>query len=1388
MHKIVLSLVLVSLFAACALATTKQEYPLVVDEEKSTLTFDKIEIGNDFHWLLTFRIVFNRDVYVVDGNPASGTPKRVCDMTDIVTYDKYRATVAFTNSSCAASMTCTDESTPVKISTYRSQSSGLFTHLLTAIGNEFPHEYFAWHMNGHMKNPHTHKKCNELLFFYLTEGVFEDASYINTIPNNVVEAEQLTIDFAPITGGSCGLGKVFGGYHASCTSATCHFKQISSRVSFSTPTPRLNLLNYTRLESVITRVQELENEFAEAPSQEMLESLRTTVSAINNADAFIGADVQVREFVLSKYANVTTIADGESCHYEPGTQEFLTDAACNVALQNVTCPVKNEVVQARLPVVDSLLPMIINTKCKHPLLISALYSSYADALHAYEDALSVQTHAHIIMYHLEQILNGALAEIDKPCMFDMECKYGQFCHLAHKRCKPHVDSVPSVIASYIADQVWSYQTHGLRLWLMKIHRIPVTSDKDEFASALAQRLVSEYTASICVPGSQASVADYDYSITTARDTVTGNWKAKTTLANETLCENAQGSNYDTRVVKASTFTELDYNTTTDALGNARLSICGIDLVNTPYLDVSSPPLCIATGISSSDVCTGRNHTWDSANSRCVVNATTAAACYSSARCAAALAEIQTNFYNYAFNPELSAFNTGCYQSYCYNEVADNDDCTAVVAAVRSSAVTLNHTDIVTKFLDANFQNNTAYKWGACLRWMSANTEYGLANDSSTCVRSVHMPSFHEGRLFIQPRYNTQADCENGYDANPLLRGFQNNDDTIETTPVCDQPVPACVAGLDVSGVREKTLCYNPWIKTQTACVDGIWTNNLCRHALNRTLCVAAGYEFYDARDFTKEQCDAGTYPDANAVAYLGHAWTNYAIPRNATECAAAAGSCNDDDLERTYFAGSNVVRNTGICVRFPTFIENSDIPKKAVEPVSDGTVGKFNTYTRMGYVVNLATHSKSNCLAGHASNRWIDRAYNQSSCLAQGYTCTQEDSVNGMGRLFAESTCSTCGGTYKPIYQWSTGKTSASVRLNAAWLPKKWESVNKMGLSFSINAFSHGFKKSAAAYVNSLLMNNVNKLLALTPLMKVVACDCNATSSATSLECFRNTTDYWTVNITSQLVDPIDPQPIATVLTFNEPFNSLRNTDLEPVAVHLNRIPNAAFAIVANKTQTVHPVNGMQRSLLSTDDEDSGIRVAAHAVSKAVVLNDYDQVVGEVIGDAIMIQTDTSSITFDAELCLPMTPGAESEIDNASNFTKRAVAAVEETENTMFLRVYTTDVTLVGNQLCFNLTYVNSTTSRASTIQITSTLKTTSYFAFAPVLVHPDYATMKADAPEESSSSNNATSWWAILLYCVAGVVVIAIVSAVVMKCKKPSTAKSSYGRVNARGRSRNRY
>jgi len=1388
---ILLAFVALALALQQVQATTKKQYALTVDESASTLTFEKFTIGNDYHYVLIFRIVFNSDVYVVDGNPSTGTPKRVCDMTDIVEYDDYRATVAFVNSTCAASMTCTDENTPVKISTYRSQSTGLFTHLLTAIGNEFPHLYFGWHLYGHMKNPHTHKRCNELIFYYLTEGVYQGEPYINTIPNNVVEVEQLTIDFAAVTGGSCGLGKVFGGWHSDCTAATCTFKQVSSRVSFATPTPKVNLMNLTRLEANIERIRELETEFAQAPSQDMLESIVTAVSTLDKADAFMGAEVQVEEFALTKYSNVTTIADGDSCHFEPGTQEFDEDAACNVALRNVTCPLFDVVVNARLKVVDSLLPAIVEEKCKHPLFVNALYSAYADALHAYEDALSVHTHSHVIIYHLEQILNNALAEIDKPCSYSMECKYGQYCHSAYNRCKPQIDSVPVVIANYIADQVWAYQIHGLRLWLMKFHQIPVTNDKDEFASALAQKLVSEYTASICIAGSLTSVDEYDYGITTVRDTVTGNWKTKTTLVNDSLCEEDLGSNYDTLTTKASTFTELNYNTTTDALGNKRLSICGVDLVNSPYLDVSSPPLCIATGISSSSVCTGRNHTWDSTNSRCIVNATTAATCYADAVCATALADLQANYYNYNFNPELSSFSSGCYQSYCYNDVADADDCDAVKSAVRASMTTLNRTDMITKFLDVNFQNNTAFKWGLCLRWMSTNTEYGLANDSATCIRSVHMSSFHEGRLFIQPRYNTPADCENGFDPNPLLRGFQNSEDTIASTPVCDQPVQACVAGLDVSGVREKTLCYNPWIKTATACVNGIWVNSLCRFALNRTQCSAEGYEYYDARDFTKAQCDAATFPSANAVTYLGYAWNNYAVARNATECTTLAGSCNDDDLEKTYFSGSNVVRNTAICVRMPSFIENTDIPKKAVEPVSDGTLGKFNTHTRLGYVVNLATPSKTNCLAGHASNRWIDRAYNQSSCLAQGYTCNQRESVNGMGRLFGETTCSSCGGTYKPIYQWSTGKTSASTRMSSTWLAKKWDSVNKVGLSFSTSAFSNGFKKSAAGYVNSLLMNHVNKLQALLPLMKVVACDCNSTSSATSLDCFKNTTDYWTVNITSQLIDPLDPQPISTLVTFNKPFNSLLNIQLPPVMVHLSRIPNSAFAIAANKTKSIDAVTGaMQRSLLS---DDSGTRVDAFAVAKAIVLNEFDQLVGEVVGDAIKIQTDVTAVSMEMELCLPLSPGAESEIPVLSNYTLNAVAAVEEVNGNMFLRVYSIDVTKIGNQFCFNFTFVNSTTSRPSLLSstITSDLPTVNYYAFAPVHVDPDYADMKAAAADDDTSSDPAIKWWGWLLISVgivAFVGIIMLVNKYYCSSKGYRGMKTSSGRGRSKSRSGGRY
>ena len=468
---------------------------------------------------------------------------------------------------------------------------------------------------------------------------------------------------------------------------------------------------------------------------------------------------------------------------------------------------------------------------------------------------------------------------------------------------------------------------------------------------------------------------------------------------------------------------------------------------------------------------------------------------------------------------------------------------------------------------------TVYNNGICV-YMNANKQ---DCDAATFT-------FSYGRWFMEGKYTTKAECDNGICTSPSLYGQPVDKVTCESTGYCTKPCGEC---------QGPSVCVKTGVTTENDCkaVTGSkWDKGACLlNARNASVCASLSGTFASCGDLnTKDTCGAG-------IAGVDKCkWNNYGNCKTKESCLAK-GECDDRDFEPMCQPGTPC-NQTGVC--FKPFSQSNNPGQSKNNNCNQG-----ERRVRYGCIVDNAK-SESDCdkIAGAS---WKTRAKTPEACAAYGNACKEKDRFDLNQKNATE--CAKCNGKMVPLYKWTGGRWLNGTIAPLVYMKKDWVPVNSWNVTMDRSKLDQVLQASIGSLISRSYSNALNKKYStIFAFMEKAACACGSDGRK---GCFGTIEATQTASCRA---DPGVESECDGIIVSNNTFG-----DNSSATVDVSIVSSSSFA--------------------GGDNETESERASLADVSSLAVISYSGKIVGQLVGNGKSFSASATVIN-PLQICLDVNP------------------------------------------------------------------------------------------------------------------------------------------------------
>jgi hypothetical protein len=632
-------------------------------------------------------------------------------------------------------------------------------------------------------------------------------------------------------------------------------------------------------------------------------------------------------------------------------------------------------------------------------------------------------------------------------------------------------------------------------------------------------------------------------------------------------------------------------------------------------------------------CTGIGGAVDSTGAKCIyANIVSVATCINQTICPAFDETAAANWATRDFT-----CNGFCY----YNAITTSGACTAKTANGIISV----------------WDTNVASGNGVCK--LSNIPSKGLCNSLAGGDASI---TWWAGKNWHSNRFNSSTTCGHGRCSG--IHGLRDGAQCAGNY-ACDKPCTSCK-----SNTPRPTLCFTTGLtSTQCTTVSGVHdaVNSLCRfvHINDETHCLFAGYTWQACADLTIDECQQCSYNASSPTCSIRQEVLK-CYPEYNDICASnatcmASGECSDWEIFNPSITGSG-----WSCNVYADRIAHQDDCYKAciipptVDPLSGVLSCGSQTVTKLG-CLGTATTSTACTAAGGV---WTSKARTEDDCVAQGHVCYEPTKPYPYSNK-TEAECDACGGTYQSAYTWTAGTWvhGTAVTTNISWKSSSLHALNTW-TSLMNRTSVHNMLVDTRVdmeknkYLNQLSCNNAFS----DAISNRIACACG---SEKGTDCFADITYSEIIRV--DVIKGLELSHQWGNVMINTSDTSTNETGIVTISGSL--LIDLLTLIGQLK------INSLTSAARAEDGQEAYDRTAKYFV----VTNTHDAVVGQVLGQGILVNNVTGDFP-NITLCIAMD---EEIFPDRGDFPQPDLGVLVNTSGVLTIEPLGLDnATLEADQIC----------------------------------------------------------------------------------------------------------
>jgi hypothetical protein len=588
-------------------------------------------------------------------------------------------------------------------------------------------------------------------------------------------------------------------------------------------------------------------------------------------------------------------------------------------------------------------------------------------------------------------------------------------------------------------------------------------------------------------------------------------------------------------------------------------------------------------------CTGIGGAVDSTGTLCVyANIASVATCINQTICPAF---DETAAANWAVRDFTC--NGFCY----YNAITTSGACTAKTANGIISV----------------WDTNVASGNGVCK--LSNIPSKGLCNSLAGGDPSI---TWWAGKNWHADRFNSSTTCGHGRCGG--IHGLRDGAQCAGNY-ACDKPCTSCK-----SNTPRPTLCFATGLtSTQCTTVSGVHdaVNSLCRfvHINDETHCLFAGYTWQACADLDIDECQACSANASDPTCTIRQSVLK-CYPEYNDICASnatcmASGECSDWEIFNPLITGTGF----DCSVKADRIAHQDDcyracIIAPTVDPLSGVLSCGSHTVTKLGCIG--ASLTASACAT--AGGVWVSKARTEDECTAQGHICYEPTKPYPYSNK-TESECDACGGTYQSAYTWTAGTW---VHGTAVTTGIAWQSTSK----YQLNSWTSLMNRTSVRnmlvdtrvdmeknkYLNQLSCDNAFS----DAISNRVACACGSEKGS---DCFADITYSEIIRV--DVIKGLELSHQWGNVMINTSADSNNDTGIAKISGSLLIDLFTLFGQLK--------INALASSARAQDVQEAYDKTVRYEV----VTNSHDAVVGQIVGQGILVNNITGDFP-NITLCISM--------------------------------------------------------------------------------------------------------------------------------------------------------